>query len=313
VFFPGRMKKKIEATIILPTYNRLTVLKSCLPSLSNQTTEDFEILLIDDCSSDGTEEYIKSANFPNLRYIRMKKHSGPYYARNLGIREAKGEIIIFIDSDVIVFPDFVEDHIIMHKKKEDIVVQGMVKHIKNIKAVNINKFYLPNALCLRTFITQNASVRRKYLIAVGGFDKFGPEIGYKDVDMGLKLMDLGLVWVYGIRRCKAFHIDGETTEKSLTDTFEKWTKQGASAYYFVKKWGKRGEKYARTKKALFFSRLLNTKNWVERENVPKMIVQSKRNLGLIAALLKGIARYHYRSKGIEKAIENESINNSSNT
>lgn len=297
------MKKRIEATIILPTHNRLPVLKSCLSSLSNQTTRNFEIILIDDCSTDGTKEYIKKSNFTNLRYFRLDKQKGPYYARNLGIREAKSEIIIFIDSDVVVFPDFVEEHIDIHKKREDLVVQGMVKHVKSLKGVDMNGFYLPNALCLRTFITQNASIRRKYLIAVGGFELYGPELGYKDVDMGFKLMDLGLVWVYGIRKCKAFHIDGETTEESLEETFRKWTKQGASAYHFVEKWGKRGEKYARTKKALFFSRLLNTGRWIERDYISKMIIESKKNFGLIAAILKGIARYHYRSKGIKKAKE----------
>jgi glycosyltransferase involved in cell wall biosynthesis len=306
------MNNKIEATVIIPTYNRITVLKSCLQKLIDQTTENFEILLIDDCSSDGTKEYIKSSDFPNLKYIRLKEHLGPYYARNLAIRQAKGEIIIFIDSDVIVFPDFVEDHIKIHKKREDLVLQGMVKHVKSLKDVNMNRLYIPNALCLRTFITQNASVRRKYLIATGGFDRFGPEMGYKDIDMGLKLMNLGLKWSYGIKKCKAFHIDGKVTEKSISSTFSKWTKQGASAYYFVKKWGRRGEKYARTKKALFFSRLLHTDKWIEKENIPKMIVQSKKNIGLAAAVLKGIARYHYRSKGIKKARNNESFSNSSN-
>ncbi len=306
------MKKKIEATVVLPTFNRLPVLKECLSALSNQTTKSFEIILIDDCSTDGTGEYIKKCDLNNLRYIRLKKRSGPYYARNLGIREAKGEIIIFIDSDVIVFPDFVEDHIKIHKKRDDLAVQGMVKHVNNIKKFNMENFYIPNALCLRTFITQNASIRRKYLIAVGGFDQFGDQMGYKDVDMGLKLMDLKLKWIYGIRSCKAFHIDGDTTEENLKKTFEKWKQQGYSAYYFVKKWGKRGEKYARTKRALFYSRVFNTKRWVENKNICKIIIESKKNLKISASLLKGIARYHYRSKGINNAINDESIRNSSN-
>jgi hypothetical protein len=184
--------------------------------------------------------------------------------------------------------------------------------VKSLEDVNMKGFYIPNALCLRTFITQNASVRRKYLIAAGGFEKFGPEMGYKDIDMGFKLMDMGLKWVYGIRKCKAFHIDGKVTEESMMKTFNKWTKQGASAYHFVEKWGKRGERYARIKKALFFSRLLRTDRWIEKESIPKMIVQSKKNTGLTAAVLKGIARYHYRSKGIKKARNNESFSNSSN-
>lgn len=303
---------KIEATVILPTYNRLPVLKSCISKLLDQTVKDFEILLIDDCSSDGTDEYIKDFDTPNLKYFRMEERHGPYYARNLGIREAKGKIIIFVDSDVIVFPDFVEDHIEIHNKREDLVVQGMVKHVKSLEDVNLKGFYIPNALCLRTFITQNASVRKKYLLAAGGFESFGPTMGYKDVDMGFKLMDLGLKWTYGIRKCKAFHIDGETTAENIMKTFKKWTKQGGSAYFFVEKWGKRGEKYARTKKAAFFSSLLKTDRWIENKDVPKMIVKSKKNLGLVAAVLKGIARYHYRYKGIKKAKKNESFGNSSN-
>lgn len=297
----NEMREKVEASIILPTHNRLKILKNCLSSLLSQTTQDFETLLIDDCSTDGTEEYIKNCDFSNLKYFRLETQRGPYYARNLGIRKAKGGIIIFLDSDVIVFPDFVEEHIEVHRRREDLVLQGMVKHVKSFKKVNFNRFYLPNALCLRTFITQNASVRRKYLTAVGGFSDFGPEMGYKDIDMGFKLMDLGLKWVYGLRKCKAFHIDGEVTEGSLMSTFKKWRKQGASAYYFVEKWGKRGEKYARTKKALFFSRLFNTKKWVEKKAIPKIMIEDKKKSGLIGAVLKGITRYHYRSEGIKRA------------
>ena len=305
------MKDKIRASVILPTYNRLPVLKNCLKAFSNQTTKNFEIILIDDCSSDGTKRYIESGCFKNLEYIRLEKHSGPYYARNLGIKKAHGDIIIFVDSDVVVFPDFVADHIKIHEKNEDVVVQGMVRHVKTVKEVNLNSFYIPNALCLRTFITQNASVRRKYLISVGGFESFGSEMGYKDIDVGFKLRDLGLYWKYGIRTCKAFHVDGIVTQKDIMKTFEKWSQQGESAYYFVKKWGKRGERYARTKRAILYSRLLRTDDWIERESVGKMIAQSRKNFGLIAALLKGIARYHYRKKGIEGAFEDGSFCSSS--
>jgi glycosyltransferase involved in cell wall biosynthesis len=305
------MKNKIEASVILPTYNRLPLLKNCLQAFSNQTAKSFEIILIDDCSDDGTKEYIEKHDFKNLRYVRLEKRSGPYYARNLGIKEAKGEVIIFVDSDVIVFPNFVEDHMKIHKKEENIVVQGMVKHIKNLKKVNMNSFYLPNALCLRTFITQNASVRRKYLISVGGFEEFGPKMGYKDVDMGLKLRDLGLSWKYGIIKCKAFHIDGEITEENLMNIFEKWTKQGASACYFVGKWGEKGEKYARTKKALFFSDLLCTHKWVEGGNMPRLVEYSRKNFVFLYWILIGFIRYHYRSKGIKEVMIIEGISDCS--
>lgn len=291
----------MKASVILPTHNRMPVLTHCLSHLMNQTIGDYEVILIDDCSSDSTHSFIEETNYSNLRYIRLPEQKGPYYARNKGIEDANGDIIIFLDSDVIVFPDFIEDHILIHERREDIVLQGMVKHVNSLEKVSTEGFYLPNALCLKTFITQNISVRKKWLLTVRGFDDFGPTMGYKDIDMGFRLMDLGLKWIYGIRRCKAFHIDAFTTEETLKQTFDKWRKQGASAYYFVGKWGRRGEKYAHTKKALFFSKLLSTHRWVEKKDVSKMMIQSKKHLGFFWILLKGITRYHYRKKGIEEA------------
>ncbi len=291
----------MKASVILPTYNRMPVLKYCLFYLMNQTVSAFEVILIDDCSTDETQTFISKTNYPNLRYIRLSEQKGPYYARNKGIEEANGDIIIFIDSDVIVFPDFIEDHICIHQRRDDIVLQGMVRHISSVEGLSMDGFYFPNALCLRTFITQNVSVRGKWLNEVGGFSDFGPTMGYKDIDMGLHLRELGLKWVYGVRRCKAFHIDGFITEEGLNQTFKKWKKQGASAYYFVKKWGALGEQYAHTKRALFFSKALSTDRWVDKEEVKKMMVQSKKGLGLLWVILKGITRYHYRRKGIEEA------------
>ena len=300
----------MKASIILPTYNRMPIIKCCLSHLFNQTVTDYEVILIDDCSSDGTQSYVTSLKYSNLLYIRFEERKGPYYARNLGVKEANGEIIIFLDSDVIVYPDFIEDHINIHKRSDNLILQGMVKHISDKNEISMDGFYLPNALCLRTFITQNVSVKKKWLLLAGGFDDFGPTMGYKDVDMGFQLKGLGLKWVYGIRRCKAFHIDGLVTESSLEKTFEKWKKQGASAFYFVKKWGRKGERYAHIKKALFLSHLLSTHRWIEKKSTVRMMIQSKKHFGIVWLILKAIAKYHYRRKGIEEARRNEGVGNS---
>jgi glycosyltransferase involved in cell wall biosynthesis len=294
----------MKASVIIPSYNRMPILKYCLSYLMKQTFSNFEVILIDDCSLDETRDFISKTNYQNLRYIRLEQQRGPYYARNLGIDEASGDLIILIDSDVIVFPDFVEDHVTIHKRRDDIVLQGMVKHINKIEDISLNRFYIPNALCIKTFITQNVSVRKKWFIKAGGFSNFGSTMGYKDVDMGLQFRKLGLKWVYGIRKCKAFHIDGILTPKTLDDLFEKWRKQGVSAYYFVRKWDKIGEKYAHTKRAIFFSKILSTHRWIEKENIKMMMLKSKKNLKLIWTVLKGVTRYHYRRKGIEEAKNN---------
>lgn len=293
----------MKASVILPTYNRMPVLKHCLESLLNQSVNNYEVILIDDCSDDGTENYIDGIRNEKLTYIRLDKNKGPYHARNLGVKRSKAELIIFVDSDVVVHPDFIKDHVDVHAGGSKLVLQGMVKHVNTVDEISWNSFYFPNAFCFNTFITQNISVKKKWLDEVGGFRDFGPSMGYKDVDMGLRLKDRGLKWVYGIRKCRAFHVDGFTTGISLKKTFKKWKQQGASAYFFVHEWGNRGEKIARTKKALFFSELLSTERWFDEDRMAKIMMESKRASGMVWFIMKGIARYHFRKRGIEEAMK----------
>ncbi|MEA3432733.1 MAG: hypothetical protein U9R01_08755, partial [candidate division WOR-3 bacterium] len=67
----------------------------------------------------------------------------------------------------------------------------------------------------------------------------------------------------------------------------------------------------RTKKAIFFSNLLSTNRWIEKDSVAKMMIESKNHSGIVWTIMKGITRYHYRKKGIEEAKENEGIGYSS--
>lgn len=85
-------------SIIIPTYNRKTLLKIAVDSVLRQSFEDWELLVIDDGSTDATQQDIKKVKDRRLRYIR-KKHSGVSAARNTGIRAARGEFICFLDSD----------------------------------------------------------------------------------------------------------------------------------------------------------------------------------------------------------------------
>lgn len=90
-----------KISVILPVYNVAQYIRECLDSILNQTFSDFEIICVDDCSTDNTpyiiEEYIKKDE--RIRMIRHQNNSGPGIARNTGIDDAKGEYIIFIDSD----------------------------------------------------------------------------------------------------------------------------------------------------------------------------------------------------------------------
>jgi glycosyltransferase involved in cell wall biosynthesis len=86
-------------SIVIPTFNAERFMPGLLDSIFKHGIDDMEVIIVDDCSSDRTIEIAK--RYP-VRIIQMEKNSGPAKARNRGVREAKGDIIFFLDSDVIV-------------------------------------------------------------------------------------------------------------------------------------------------------------------------------------------------------------------
>ena len=99
-------------SIVIPTYNRQPILEQCLKALEKQQLNDdkvsnYEVVLVDDGSTDGTLEWLQE-NKPDFPHVSSfsQDHLGPAAARNLGVTKAKGNIIIFIDSDLVVTEPF---------------------------------------------------------------------------------------------------------------------------------------------------------------------------------------------------------------
>lgn len=95
-------------SVIIPTYNRRHILPDSISSVLNQSYRDFELIIVDDGSDDGTEEYIESIADDRVRYLKTDRNWGPAAARNLGARAAKGEYLAFHDSDDEWLPDKLE-------------------------------------------------------------------------------------------------------------------------------------------------------------------------------------------------------------
>lgn len=98
-------------SIIIPTYNSIDTISNCIGSILAQTIEDYEIIVIDDGSTDNTLEILASLakDHSELKYYSIK-NSGPGQARNVGISKASGHFYIFIDSDDYVLSDFLETY-----------------------------------------------------------------------------------------------------------------------------------------------------------------------------------------------------------
>lgn len=92
-------------SIILPTYNRASLLPKSIKSILLQTFADFEIIVVDDGSTDNTEVIVKMFADKRIRYCKRFEHQGAASARNIGIKQASGTYIAFQDSDDIWLPD----------------------------------------------------------------------------------------------------------------------------------------------------------------------------------------------------------------
>jgi len=114
---------KYKVSICIPTYNRKEYLKETINSILAQTYKDYEIVVVDDGSTDGTEEMLKELDIPVTYY--WQQNSGDAAARNKLIELARGKYISFIDSDDLLMPDAIEKMVkIMEAENGEVIVYG---------------------------------------------------------------------------------------------------------------------------------------------------------------------------------------------
>jgi len=92
-------KANPRVSVIIPTYNRAQLVNRAMQSVLNQTYEDFELIVVDDCSTDNTPEVVSNIGDKRIKYVRHTTNKGASASRNTGIRAARGELIGFLDSD----------------------------------------------------------------------------------------------------------------------------------------------------------------------------------------------------------------------
>ena len=104
------------ASIIMPSYNTAPYIKETIQSVLDQTYTNWELIIVDDCSTDNTEEVLATINDSRIRYFKNEKNSGAAVSRNKALREAKGQWIAFLDSDDLWMPEKLEKQINFMKK-----------------------------------------------------------------------------------------------------------------------------------------------------------------------------------------------------
>ena len=180
-------------SVIIPTYNRAHLVGRAIRSVLNQTYQDFEIIVVDDGSTDNTEEVVKSFNDPRIRYIRHEKNRGGSAARNTGIRAARGEYIAFLDSDDEWLPEKLAKQLPVFEKDSTCgAVYTDLLYMLPDGSVKLCQNYRPEGWILKKLLSSNVVgttssviVRRECFEKIGLFDESLPSC--QDWDMWIRI------------------------------------------------------------------------------------------------------------------------------
>lgn len=226
-------------SVVIATYNRGPILEKCLKALLDQTAapESYEIVIVDDGSTDDTREMVERlrTESPSWQY-HYQENRGRSHARNVGIDIAKGELVMFIDSDVVVVPTFLETHLALHDahRGKKVFVQGL--------SVNTDRFEDPLATPVKAsdfsaafFATNNVSLPKAFLVEVGGFDENFTEYGWEDLELGIRLKAIG-VDIVRSREAVGFHWHPAFSLKDLPGMKRIEEERGRMAAYFYRKY-----------------------------------------------------------------------------
>ena len=124
-------------SIIMPSYNTAKFISETIESVLAQTYTDWELIIVDDCSTDNTDEVVESFLPDNrIKYIKNEKNSGAAFSRNRALCEAKGKWIAFLDSDDVWLPEKLEKQIAFMEKND--------YHFSYTNYIEIDEFSIPN-------------------------------------------------------------------------------------------------------------------------------------------------------------------------
>jgi len=179
-----------EASVVIVTYNtNQKLLSKNLESLNIQTDNNFEIIIVDNSDKRDIKPIVSKYS---IKYIKLNKNYGLSLARNIGIKFAQGEIVIFLDDDAIPASDFVEQHIKAYQINDIIGLRGksLPRNPKNIYNYFANHYDYGNQIIPSIInLEGNSSFKRDMLIEGGGFN---PELlgagGYEGLELTYRII-----------------------------------------------------------------------------------------------------------------------------
>lgn len=243
----------MEISVIIPTYNNREVLRETIRALQRQTIAAglYEIVVVDDGSTDGTAEMTAElaggkpgagpgGTGPAIRYV-TQANRGRSAARNLGVREARGRIVVFLDSDNWAAPSLLAEH--YKHYPPGVVRRGVqgrtVTHPESRVTPFMKVKEMTPDLTIRRrrdlspfhVTTRNCSMLRQEVLEAGGFDETFSGYGWEDIELAIRMHDRGARFEYEPLALGYHH-----HVEDLAGVREKLRQAGAGAVYFWRKY-----------------------------------------------------------------------------
>ena len=236
----------LQFSVVIPTYQRREVILKAVASLAQQEfSGSFEVLVVVDGSEDGSAEALRELGTPFPLTILEQPNHGAATARNHGAAHARGEILLFLDDDMISHPSLLAEHDRSHRQGADVVLGQLPLHPESPVSIltfavrdwadqRTHRLSAPDAkLTLHDLLTGQLSIARETFKTVGGFDTsftFGGSFGNEDIDFGYRLTLAGCKIVFNPKAI-SWQYYVVTPRRYL----QQWRQAGAADVAFARK------------------------------------------------------------------------------
>jgi glycosyltransferase involved in cell wall biosynthesis len=201
-----------DVSVVIPTFNRLEVLAEVLHALEfQQGAPPFEVVVVDDGSSDGTGSWLRGRSFQVPLRVLSQENRGPAAARNTGVAVAQGQWVAFLGDDTVPSPGWLAAHREAHRRHDDDLRVAVLGYTGWHRRMHLNPFlrYInehglqfgyalirdPEDVPFNFFYTSNISLSRDLLLAEP-FDLRFPHAAWEDIEVAYRMKKRGLRMVY---------------------------------------------------------------------------------------------------------------------
>ena len=197
----------LKISIIIPVYNRDELLFLCLKSIKNNFRSNIEVIVVDDCSPQPFRRLVEDFGYI---YIRHDKNKGAGASRNTGVRNASCDVLLFIDSDIELYPDTIDK--IANVFDDDNSISAVTVPISienkfnNFASKYKTAFFRWSAIGMKSDVayicTSCAAIKKDVFLKIGGFSENYKGASWEDTEMGLSIIEKG----WRIRFCKDIEV-----------------------------------------------------------------------------------------------------------